>query len=212
MKYNIIATGSKGNAVILEDYLMIDCGVSFKSLAPYYQDLKLVLLTHIHGDHFKKSTIKKLALERPTLRWMCGKWLVKELVDLGVMKQNIDIVDYNAGMYYGNPKIFIEAFELFHNVENLGYKLYFNNTKVLYATDTNKIDHITAKDFDYYFLEANHTMEEIERRIEEKVDAGKYCYELEAKNNHLCKEKTDAFIIDNAGENSQFIYLHGHEE
>lgn len=28
--YNIIATGSKGNAVVIDQKILIDCGVSFK--------------------------------------------------------------------------------------------------------------------------------------------------------------------------------------
>ena len=31
--YNIIATGSKGNAVVIDQKILIDCGVSFKALS-----------------------------------------------------------------------------------------------------------------------------------------------------------------------------------
>ena len=51
--YNIIATGSKGNAVVIEHEILIDCGVPFKALAAEWKTLKLVLLTHIHCDHFQ---------------------------------------------------------------------------------------------------------------------------------------------------------------
>ena len=66
MNYRIIESGSSGNATIVENIILIDCGVSFKKLKDYYQELKLVLLTHIHSDHFNKTTLKKLAKERPT--------------------------------------------------------------------------------------------------------------------------------------------------
>lgn len=59
VKYNIISTGSDGNATILEDFVLIDCGVPYKALEPYVTKLKLVLLTHIHSDHFQKRTIKR---------------------------------------------------------------------------------------------------------------------------------------------------------
>ncbi|HNX82188.1 MAG TPA: hypothetical protein PKL77_08600 [Candidatus Omnitrophota bacterium] len=48
MKYNIIATGSSGNCVIIEDIIAIDMGVSFKAIDAYYKNLRLVLLTHAH--------------------------------------------------------------------------------------------------------------------------------------------------------------------
>ena len=66
MNYKIIESGSSGNATIVEDAILIDCGVSFKKLRDCYKNLKLVLLTHIHSDNFNKATIKRLAKERPT--------------------------------------------------------------------------------------------------------------------------------------------------
>ena len=89
MNFQIINTGSDGNAVVLEDKILIDCGVSFKKIKPYYENLVVVLLTHIHEDHFKSTTIKKLAFERPTLKFACCNWLVKNLINCGVDKINI---------------------------------------------------------------------------------------------------------------------------
>ena len=49
MKYEILATGSKGNCVIINDEIAIDMGVTYKKISPYLKQLKLVLLTHIHS-------------------------------------------------------------------------------------------------------------------------------------------------------------------
>ena len=49
MKYEVLATGSKGNACVLNEHVLIDAGVTFKTLKNVYKDLKLVLLTHIHS-------------------------------------------------------------------------------------------------------------------------------------------------------------------
>ncbi len=49
MEYEIIASGSTGNAVAINKNILIDVGVSFKSLKNVYKDLQLVLLTHIHS-------------------------------------------------------------------------------------------------------------------------------------------------------------------
>ena len=92
MNYKIISSCSTGNAVIIKDIILIDCGVTFKRLEKYYKKLKIVLLTHIHGDHFKKATIKKLAQERPSLRFACCEWLLKPLLECGVDRRNIDVL------------------------------------------------------------------------------------------------------------------------
>ena len=76
MTYNIIATGSTGNAVLINDKILIDCGVPYKRLEPFVKGLKLVLLTHVHSDHFKPRTAAALHSERPALRFGCCPWMV----------------------------------------------------------------------------------------------------------------------------------------
>lgn len=207
--YNIVSTGSKGNAVIINDFLMIDCGVPFKKLEILYKKLKLVLLTHIHGDHFVKTTIRRLSEERPTLRFGCGSWLVSALCDAGVAKGNIDILKNGAVYDYGAVKV--EAVRLTHNVPNCGYKLTFGDgSRLFYATDTSTLSGISAKDFDLYMVEANHEEEEIKERIAKKKAAGEYAYEIKAIKNHLSKEQCDNWIYSNMGPKSEYIYMHGH--
>ena len=70
--YNILATGSSGNAIIYLDTILVDVGVSQRKLSPFLDKLELVLLTHIHGDHFKESTILNIHKKRPTVRFGCG--------------------------------------------------------------------------------------------------------------------------------------------
>ena len=210
MEYVIISTGSKGNAVILNGEILIDCGVPYKSIKPYVKDLKLVLLTHVHCDHFKPETIRKLASERPTLRFGCGKWLTQSLVACGVQKWRIDV--YPPSIRNRYTKDFeIAMIPLIHNVQNCGYKLYINGEKIFYATDCNSLDGIEAKDYDLYMVEANYEDSEIQERIAEKEANGEYVYEYQVLHNHLSKQKADKFIGENAGDKSRFVYLHGHE-
>lgn len=210
IKYKIIGSGSDGNAVILQDNILIDCGVPFKSLKPYYKNLKLVLLTHIHSDHFRKLTVKMLAKNRPLLRFACGSWLVPFLVECGVPTRNIDVLECEKTYNYGVCQVIM--FPLFHNVANCGYKVYFPNGKVMYATDTNNLDSIEAKGYDLYMIEANYGDEEIQERIRIKQQVGEYAYEEQVLHNHLSKEKCDAFLYSNMEDNSQFVYMHQHKE
>ena len=52
MTYNIISTGSKGNAVVINGRILIDCGVPFKALEPVKKDLRLVLLDINRSSQF----------------------------------------------------------------------------------------------------------------------------------------------------------------
>lgn len=208
MKYNIISTGSHGNAVVLNDCILIDCGVSFKALKDVYKQLKIVLLTHEHGDHFNKTTIKQLAKERPTLRFACCEWLVSLLVECDVSERNIDVLE--IGKIYDYKVFKLSPIKLYHDVPNCGYRLFFNEKKAIYATDTEHLDGITAKEYDLYLIEANYQNEELQERITAKQDTGEYCYELNVANRHLSKEQADEFLIENMGVKSRYEYLHGH--
>lgn len=210
MNYNIISTGSKGNALVINKKILIDCGVTFAKLKDFYKSFQLVLLTHIHSDHFNKSTIKKLAQLRPTLRFGCCEWLVEELVNCGVNKKNIDVL--KIGKWYEYYDFTVSPVILYHNVEQCGYRLYIDHQKIFYATDTNSLDGIYAKNYDYYFVEANYEEEEIKERIKAKEMLGIYSYEKDVIKNHLSKQKCDNFLYENMGENSKYIYMHQHEE
>ena len=210
MKYEIIATGSKGNAIVVNESILIDCGVSFKRLKEVFKSLAIICLTHSHKDHINHTTIRKLAIERPRLRFACGEWMVSDLVNCGVEKKRIDILRADEVYDYGSFKI--SPVKLTHNVENFGYRIFMNNEKLFYATDTGNLDGITAKDYDLYMIESNYTKEELAERIRIKTENGEFIYEYGVEENHLDKEQTDAFILENGGNNSEYVYLHQHQE
>lgn len=210
MNYKIISTGSQGNAIVLNDIILLDCGVSFRSLKDIYKDLKIVLLTHIHGDHFNKTTIRRLAQERPTLRFACCKWLTSELLACGVEPLNID--QLQIGRLYDYNTFQVSPVQLYHDVDNAGWRVFQNAEKAIYMTDTVTLEGISAKNYDLYLIEANYITEELEERIRSKEAAGEYVYEYRVRNVHLSKEKADEWLLDNIGEKSEAIYIHQHIE
>lgn len=209
MTYKIIGSGSDGNGLIIEETILIDCGISFKKLKDDYKKLKIVLLTHRHQDHFNKATIKKLASERPVLRFGCCEWLVKELVECGVEKKNIDVLE--MGKIYDYKDFKVIPIKLYHDVPNNGYKLKINGNKLIYATDTSRIDHIIAKNYDYFYIEGNYESdEELEKRKKEKLLSGEFVYEDRVKETHLSKVQATEWLMENMGENSKYIFMHEH--
>lgn len=205
MNYKIINSGSDGNCTIVNDILAIDMGVSFKKLSSYVDKLVIVLLTHIHHDHFNKLTIKKLAQIRPTLRFGCCKWLVQDLIDCGVNKENIDV--YEIGKRY-NYKLFkIVPIKLYHDVPQCGYRVFMNDKKLIYATDTSTLDGISAKNYDVYLIEGNYESED-----ELKERAYNNYYENRVKHTHLSKEYATEWLLKNMGDNSNCQFMHQHKE
>lgn len=211
MNYNLISTGSKeGNCLIINDVLCLDCGVSYKKLAPHVKNLQLVFISHCHSDHIKIPTIRKLATDRPSLRFAGGPFIAEQFLKAGVQSSQIDVLD--AGNRYDYGAFQIEPIELYHDVPCFGLKIYMNDEKSLFATDTGYIDHIEAKDFDWFFLEANHEQAEIEARIAEKQARGEFAYETRAAQTHLSLEQAMDWIARNAGPQSRYVLLHQHKE
>lgn len=210
MNYNIISTGSQGNAVVINDTILVDCGVSFKALKDVYKDLQIILLTHIHTDHFNGKTIKRLADERPTIRIGCCEWLVNDLVEAGVPKQQIDVL--GIGKIYDYKAFKVSPIKLYHNVPNCGYRIFANGEKAIYATDTEHLQGITAKDYDLYMIEANYTDEDLQERINAKLEAGEYSYELNVASRHLSHEQASEWLMENMSFHSEYVFLHGHKD
>ena len=212
MTYNIISTGSKGNAVVINDRILIDCGIPFKALEPVKKDLQLVLLTHIHSDHFNPRTARALSKERPALRWGCCEWMVGPLLEAGVDKRRIDVLDpaIPAFEMYGNL-CSIRPVMLTHNVPNCGYHILSNGERLFYATDTGTLDGIEARCYDLYMVEANHTRADLEARMEAKRAAGEFFYEWAAAQNHLSKEQAEEWLYQQMGPNSRYVFLHQHQ-
>lgn len=214
---NILATGSTGNAVQLNKNILLDCGVPFKKLSPIANQIKLVLLTHEHGDHFKRSTIKRLAAEHPLLRFGCCEWLIPLLINCGVSPRQIDRYVPGDEFIYGSHShkkaLVISPVTLFHDVPNCGYKIILpTGEKILYAVDTGNLDGITAPDFDLYLIEANYEEREIQDRMNQKLENNEFSYEARALNTHLSVEQAQQFLSENAGINSKFAFLHQHKE
>lgn len=207
--YQIISSGSKGNAVVINDIYMIDCGVPMKALENVKSRLSVILLTHRHGDHFRKSTIKALADQRPTLRWACCEWLVPELLMCGVSARQIDVLTPGQTCRYSMMEV--TPFLVTHDVPNCGYKICFPALgKIFYATDCANLNGIEAKEYDLYMVEANHKTAEIDRKIEDKQAALEYAYEIRAKEMHLSEEDANDWLYRNMGPNSQYVYMHVH--
>lgn len=193
---------------------MIDVGVSYRRIEKYLKEVKLILLTHQHGDHFNRGTISRIATKRPLMRFGCCEWLVGDLLLCGVREENIDL--YEPENIYKYQDVEVSSFLIAHNVPNCGYKVHFHIEngvdRAIYATDTNSLDGVEAKGYDLYLIESNYGEDEIQERIANSIRDGRYVYEYDVQNNHLSKEKCDEFIRKNIDWNGVFIPMHQHKE
>ena len=194
----VISSGSEGNAVIYDNAIMVDCGVTLKALNDVKRSLKIILLTHKHGDHLKLRTLQRLQSERPTLRIACADFLLERLEGLN----NIDILQVGRLYDYGAFKV--SPVKLYHDVPNVGWRIFLNNgQKIFHATDTAHLEGITAKGYDLYAIEHNYC-----EAIEEAHAKGEYTHAYGNINTHLSIQQARAFIEANRKEISEVLELH----
>lgn len=199
----VISSGSEGNAVIYNNAIMVDCGVSLKALQEVKRSLKIVLLTHKHSDHLKIRTLQRLQAERPTLRVACGDFLLEELPCI----KNIDVLQVGKIYDYGAFKV--SPVKLYHDVPNFGWRIFLpNGQKIFHATDTVHLEGITAKGYDLYAIEHNYCEEYIQQAIEEARANGEYTHAYGNINTHLSIQQARAFIEANRKESSEVLELH----
>lgn len=202
----ILGSSSKGNAILYNNVL-VDCGVAFSKLKHYVNEIDYVLLTHIHKDHFNKPSLIELAIAKPEIRFICCDWLENELRKIGIT--NITVVELNSVLELQfSPKILVSPFMLYHDVKNCGWRIMFGKYKVFHATDTNTLEGIEAKSYDAYFIEANHSLEQINKEIEEANLNEEYTYKIGSKNSHLAIEYVIEFLLKNAKLDSIIKFLH----
>lgn len=211
MEYEILATGSSGNCIILNKNIMLDCGIPYKQIKPYLKDIKLIFISHRHSDHLNRVTIKKIAYNHPTIKFLVGFYLVDTLIERGVSKKNILTIDLEKWYDIGIAKVKLEA--LYHDVPNTALKMQIGNQKAIYIVDTNEVNHIEAKDYNLYLIEANYTdEEELENRIKQDYENGlSYSHYERVRKTHLSQQKAYNWLQKNMNKESSFVFLHEHK-
>lgn len=210
MKYNILKSGSCGNCIIVNDYLMLDCGLAYSKIKNYLDKIKIIFIGHQHQDHMKKTTIKKIAYNYPNIKFIVGNFLVADLVLLGVNKKNI--ITFDIGKWYDIGIFKVRMDFLYHDVPNNCLHIEFKNgEKLFYATDTSKIDHIKAEGYDLYLIEANYlTDDELREKIKEQEEKGEYSYYNRVLNTHLSQLQAINWLNENKGANSEYQFIQQH--
>ena len=154
-------------------------------------------------------TLKKINELRPTIRFAVGFWLKDRLTKSGINRSNID--DLKQNKIYDYKQFKISPFVLFHDVKNFGLRIFDTKTneKIFYAVDTARIDHVEAKYYDLYLVEANYDEEILEENLKKDLEFSGFSYNMRVKDTHLSVNQASEFILDNIGNSSQYEFIHG---
>ena len=211
MQYNILGTGSSGNCIIVNDNIMLDCGLSYSKIKKYLKNIKLIFISHKHTDHLLPTTIKQIAYNYPTIKFVYNiedMQITNILVSNGILPKNCYGILQDSWFNLGICKIKLN--ELCHDVLNSACHLEINGKRLLYVTDTSSIP-FDAKNYDNYLIEANyHSKEELEKKIQEAEEKGEFTHLKRVLYTHLCEEDCIDWLKENMGDNSEYQFIHQH--
>ena len=212
MNYKVVQTGSSGNCIILNEEIMVDCGLSYKKVEPYLKKIKVLLITHTHQDHLNIKTIIRIMKNKPKIKVVGNEEVYKKFDE-----NNIRIIKLGSeeNFKYTNKKgykVDVKPIILYHDVMNYGYRININDLlddiKIFYATDTCTLKGIEAKNYDYYFVETNYCEDKIMEISKYKKENDLFDDSQRVIDTHLSRQEAEDFYIKNKKDSSEFIPLH----
>lgn len=201
MKIINLASGSKGNCTLIKldkINVMIDIGLPMSNLTKRLDKaipkIDLLIITHTHVDHIKglKSIVKEQNPEIYTLEEKLSEKVVSNKINV----QNI----------IENDNLYIELFELSHDVKCAGVYLKYKDEELVYITDTGYVrDKLLNKykNKDIYIIESNYE--------EDILRHGKYPYHLQQRilssKGHISNKDSVRYLKTLIGDKTKYIML-----
>jgi len=145
MKLKTIASSSKGNAFILDNFL-IDCGVKD------VPEFEYILLTHVHGDHdgYFIEHLKK-----------AKGWTTGENTFIEVMEKHSIYEKLLLDKYIKPEDLNVKTLNLTHDKACTGFLIKDSTNTYLHITDTAHVD-LSSIECNMLSIEANHDISTLE--------------------------------------------------
>lgn len=138
MDYKIHYSGSTGNCATLKTNdgvkFMIDAGMPYSRIKNHLKDVEVLLYTHKHGDHLKKSTYNQIRLNHPSIMIIGNHDVNTQVMAWGLPALNYVINSDTPHFWLNETKV--TPIENEHDVECYGFIFEEPNNEVtLFATD-----------------------------------------------------------------------------
>lgn len=211
LKLHVLASGSKGNAAIIENTrtgqgVLVDCGLCKRDFLERCDQagfdpatLQAVLITHEHSDHTKGLgvVLRGLAKQSVHLRLLTSPAVRDASAPIGeVLQQGLcDFTPFKAGDALQTAGMDIRVFATSHDAaESFGFRFQCEGDAIGYITDTGIVPLPARQALEgvrILALEANH-----DRRM---LEEGDYPYHLKARiasdTGHLSNDQAAAELL-----------------
>lgn len=216
LRFSILASGSSGNATLIEtadQTILVDCGLSGKKIEHLFSevgrsmtDVDAILVTHEHVDHIKGLGVLARRYEVPVYAnaktWAAMETSIGEINSAQKFQFDMETVKSFGSLQ-------VESFGVSHDAaEPMFYIFHSGKKKFVMITDTGYVSdrmkgHITNADA--YLFESNHDVE--------MLRMGRYPWNVKRRilgdEGHVSNEDAGIAMSEVIGDATKRIYL-GH--
>lgn len=216
---NVLGTGSSGNAILIDDEILIDIGLGYRTIKDALHRASAIFVTHEHGDHLNMSALKGLIKNRPAIvsrgLYLNEGTRHKAIEKAPALAREIEstkriktgdgwsaTVKGRSGHTYE-----VESYKLAHDVENQGFIITKDESDTLiHATDTQTMKYAPNRVYDYLLIEGNWD----EDKFMDAIQSDDPSERFRATHNlrHLSVQSMESFVRKHSHENSVALQLH----
>lgn len=196
MDYEVIATGSDGNAVRIE-HIMIDCGIPFVRMKESLYKCDTLLITHSHTDHIKHVTFERIRKEFPRIQ----------------IYANADVayrypVDHIIGTKpFRIRRALVHPYEGKHDVPVTYFIIEIGGKNVFYGTDSCEFENPAHIPLDYVFCESNYDERKL-RELGKQYARRGYDPTLSSLRHFSTQQCKEFYFVNRRDRESKLIELH----
>lgn len=214
-KVEILGTGSTGNAVLIDDKIMIDCGLGVNKLLPYLQDVRHLFITHRHSDHLNISVLKNIAkkVSESIIRFGlhvnsdCYNMIERKAPEIAEMIESERLTSHSLlDLKIDGVEYKIETYPLYHDVENQGFVITKNGKTLIHATDTSTMKDAPNRQFDVILVEGNYDESKLIEYL--KSDDREVRYRAARNLRHLSIQAHENFVKSHSHRDTISLMLH----
>lgn len=214
-KVEILGTGSTGNAVLIDDTIMIDCGLGVNKLLPYLQNVRHLFITHRHSDHLNISVLKNIAkkVSKSIIRFGlhvnsdCYNMIERKAPEIAEMIESERLTSHSLlDLKIDGVEYKIETYPLYHDVENQGFVITKNGKTLIHATDTSTMKDAPNRQFDVILVEGNYDESKLIEYL--KSDDREVRYRAARNLRHLSIQAHENFVKSHSHPETQSLMLH----
>lgn len=214
-KVEILGTGSTGNAVLIDDKIMIDCGLGVNKLLPYLQNVRHLFITHRHSDHLNISVLKNIAkkVSDSIIRFGlhvnsdCYEMIERKAPEIAEMIETDRLTSHSKiELKIDGVEYKIETYPLYHDVENQGFVITKNGKTLIHATDTSTMKDAPNRQFDVILVEGNYDESKLIEYL--KSDDRDVRYRAARNLRHLSIQAHENFVKSHSHLDTVSLMLH----